>query len=161
MRLGIYHGIPFKINIIKKYALSDETIFLPQITRNEVGSRKQVLNYLVSLFLARRTTETNITSMTIRLICMTHEAREGVDPLLCFKEIGGVNEQTGEVKLYRPSELHDLVTQGNNIYMNDIFGNKVKVAADITSKGEKFIRTIFNNEKTDELLKLSSCITFK
>lgn len=99
--------------------------------------------------------------MTIRLICVTHQAREGVDPLLSLTELGGVNEQNGDVKLYKPEELHDLVMQGNNIYINDIFGNKVKVAADISPNGEKFVRTRFNDEKLDDLLKLSSCITFK
>ena len=100
--------------------------------------------------------------MAIRLICITKEERPGVPPLLCLTEIGGVNEQNGEVRIYNRAELYDVVMKGEHpVYLLDILGGKVKVYGDRTESGEKYLRTTMNEEKADDLLKLSSCSVLK
>jgi hypothetical protein len=100
--------------------------------------------------------------MTIRLVCITRNGTEGINPLLSLTELGGVNEQTGDFRFYNLAELHDVANQeGNNVYMTDILGNKLKVVPAVMPTGEKYIRSTFNNDKIDDILKLSSCKTLK
>ena len=100
--------------------------------------------------------------MTFRIVCISRNGKEGGDPLLSVSELGAVNEQTGDVRFYNLAELHDVANnEDNNVYLTDILGKKVRVIPAVTPNGEKYVRSTFNDDKMDDILKLSSCKTLK
>lgn len=100
--------------------------------------------------------------MTIRIVCITKQTQDETNSPLSITELGGVNEQTGNLQFYRREELYEIVKkEGNHVYINDILGNKLKIMADVSASGEKYVRASLNDDRVDDILKLSSCKTLK
>ena len=56
-----------------------------------------------------------------------------------------------------PARKCTILKDGGEAYVKDAAGNKVKLIARTTDKGTKYVKTVADDVKSDNLLKLDEC----
>lgn len=95
--------------------------------------------------------------MSIKITCITKDAGNHENPYVAISHLGWINESTQERGYNTREVVYDFVKNGNIAYVKDIFGNIAKLMCAISSRGTKYVKTVADETKTDNLLKLQEC----
>lgn len=72
--------------------------------------------------------------------------------------MGWINEESGKSGNTSRIDMYNFIKDDKGIaYVKDAFGNRATLTTAISSRGTKFVKTIADDTKTDNLLRLPEC----
>ncbi len=95
--------------------------------------------------------------MAVKIICINKDGGNHENPYTAITDLGWINENSQETGKSTRLEIYDFVKAGNQAYVKDAYGNKAYLITGITALGTKYVKTIPDDVKTDNLLKLPEC----
>lgn len=95
----------------------------------------------------------------IQITCIKKSGGYHENPHTAISELGWVSADSGQRNLATRLQMYDFVTQGGEAFVLDRLGNKAFLTTAITSSGTKYVKTIPDTTKTDNLLELPECIS--
>lgn len=95
--------------------------------------------------------------MSIRINCITKDAGNHENPHVAISHLGWINENTQERGYSTREIIYDFVKNGNTAYVKDAFDTIAKLMCAISSRETKYVKTVADETKTDNLLKLQEC----
>jgi hypothetical protein len=96
--------------------------------------------------------------MSVKITCIIKDAGNHENPHTAISDLGWVNEETNVKGLSSRLDVYKFVKEDNYIaYVKDAFGNKANLIGAITPRGTKYVKTVADETKTDNLLKLPEC----
>lgn len=97
--------------------------------------------------------------MAVRITCIKKDSGNHENPHTAISLLGWIDENTGQRDKSTRLEMYKFVKEDGGIaYVKDAFGNKAYVVGAITSRGTKYVKTVADETKTDNLLKLPECM---
>lgn len=95
--------------------------------------------------------------MSVKIFCINKDGGNHENPYLAITELGWVNESTNKSGKSTRLEVYNFIKNGNQAYVKDAYGNIAYLMTAETSLGTKYVKTIPDNTKTDNLLNLPEC----
>lgn len=95
--------------------------------------------------------------MSIKIVCINKDNGNHENPHTAIRRLGWVEDGTGNTGYMTRIEMYDWVKGGGVAYVQDAYGNKAYLMTAITSRGTKYVKTIPDETKRDNLLYLSEC----
>ena len=93
--------------------------------------------------------------MALKVICINKDSGNHENPYVAIS-ILGVEGNSGKTR-YTRIEMYDYVKGGGEAYVLDAKGNKARLIAEISARGNKYVKTVADDVTTDNLLKLPEC----
>ena len=96
--------------------------------------------------------------MSVRITCINKSGGYHEDPHEAISHLGWINESTGEKGKCTRLEMYDWIKNKNGVaYVKDGVGEKAYLTTVINSYGTKYVKTIPDRTKSDNLLYLPEC----
>lgn len=95
--------------------------------------------------------------MSVKIICIKKDNGNHENPYVAIKSMNWLNEANQNSGTSTREQMYDFVKDGNEAYVKDSLGNKAKLVAKTTDKGTKYVKTVADDVKSDNLLKLEEC----
>lgn len=97
--------------------------------------------------------------MLIRIICVNKDSGNHENPHTAIRDMHWVEESTGKEGIATRVQMYDFVIANGNrsAYVKDLRGDVAFLEARITISGTKYVRTIPDSTKADNLLELPEC----
>ena len=96
--------------------------------------------------------------MTARKItCIKKADGDHENPYVAISSMNWIEDGSATTKSSTREQMYDFVNAGNEAYVKDANGNKAKLVAKTTGKGTKYVKTVADDVKSDNLLKLGEC----
>ncbi|MFI5161220.1 MAG: DUF3892 domain-containing protein [Sphingobacteriales bacterium] len=95
--------------------------------------------------------------MSLRITCIKKSNGDHENAYTAISSMNWVEDGSGKTGTSSRIEMYDLVVAGNEAYVKDANGNKAKLEARKTSKETKYVKTVADDVKSDNLLKLPEC----
>lgn len=96
--------------------------------------------------------------MALRITCIKKSSGYHDNPYEAIQMLGWTNIATNESGQSTRLEMYDWIQKGETAYVEDFFGNKAYVKTAVSSKGTKYLKTVADETKTDNLLNLPECL---
>lgn len=96
--------------------------------------------------------------MAVEITCITKDSGNHENPHTAIKFLGWYNHHTRESGRSTRLEVYDFIQKGNQAYVKDSMGNVAYLTTAITAFGTKYVKTIPDHTKRDNLLQLPECI---
>jgi hypothetical protein len=96
--------------------------------------------------------------MAVKITCIKKANGDHENPFVAISRMSWINESTNETGNHSREDIYDfVVNKGGEAYVKDASGNKAKLVGRTTSKGTKYVKTVADDVKSDNLLKLPEC----
>lgn len=95
--------------------------------------------------------------MSIRITCIKKSNGYHSNPYTAIESLGWIEDGTNKTGNTSRLEMYDWVKQGGYAYVKDSKGNSAKLIHAETSEGTKYVKTVADGTKTDNLLELPEC----
>lgn len=96
--------------------------------------------------------------MAVRITCIKKDEQTDVNPYLAIDYFEWVNERINVNGITDRTQIHDWIKNGNGeAYIVDERGNKVYLIPAVCPQGNKYVKTVQDEGKTDNLLLLPLC----
>ncbi|MEX0918674.1 MAG: DUF3892 domain-containing protein [Candidatus Paceibacterota bacterium] len=96
--------------------------------------------------------------MAIRITCIKKDSGNHENPQSAISSLGWENDSTGATGRSTRLEIYKYVVDDKGLaYVQDAYGNKAKLIGGITPRGTKYVKTVADETKADNLLKLPEC----
>lgn len=96
--------------------------------------------------------------MAVKITCIKKADGDHENPYLAISSLGWVNEENGKSGTTSRVDMYTFIKDDKGIaYVKDAYGNKANLTTAISSKGTKYVKTIADDTKTDNLLRLPEC----
>lgn len=95
--------------------------------------------------------------MSVRITCITKDSGNHENPYVAISHLGWIDENTKQTGYDKRETIYDFVKKGNIAYVKDAYGNVAILICAISSKGTKYVKTVADETKSDNLLKLPEC----
>lgn len=95
--------------------------------------------------------------MAIRITCITKDDTDNQNRYTAISELGWINESTQETGRSSRLTIYDFIKNGGTAYVKDFSGNLAYLMTAETFKGTKYVKTVADETKTDNLLSLGRC----
>lgn len=95
--------------------------------------------------------------MAIKITCINKDNGNHENPNVAITNLGWVNEADGTSGKNTRIEIYDWIKGGGHAYVKDAYGNKASLITAETALGTKYVKTIADGTKTDNLLTLPEC----
>lgn len=96
--------------------------------------------------------------MSIRITCINKDSGNHENPHVAISHLGWINEATGKTGKNTRIEIYNWIKDDKgHAYVKDKNGNKADLITAITSKGTKYVKTVADETKADNLLSLMEC----
>lgn len=95
--------------------------------------------------------------MSVKITCITKLAGDHENPFSAISNMSWIDEQTQQSGNNTREEMYAFVVNGGMAYVKDQFGNTAMLEAKVTAKGTKYVKTVADDVKSDNLLKLPEC----
>jgi hypothetical protein len=94
--------------------------------------------------------------MEYQIVCIEkdnghHENRHTAISLLGWMDSNGKSDYSSRIQMY------DFVKNGGRAFVRDIYGNKAYLMTSISAFGTKYVKTVADETKADNLLSLTEC----
>ena len=94
--------------------------------------------------------------MSIRITCIKSNGYHQ-NPYTAIESLGWINESTNATGRSDRLTMYDWVLQGGIASVVDARGNRANLITGITASGTKYVKTVADETKTDNLLQLPEC----
>jgi hypothetical protein len=96
--------------------------------------------------------------MAVRIISIKKEKGHFESPYLAIDYLEWINERTRVNGITSRDKIYDWIKNANGeAYITDVSGNKTFLVPAMTPKGNKYVKTVADEEVTDYLLLLPEC----
>ncbi len=96
--------------------------------------------------------------MSVRITCIKKDSGNHENPHTAISTLGWQEDGTGKTGRSTRLEMYKFVVEDKGYaYVQDAYGNKAKLIGGITPRGTKYVKTVADETKTDNLLKLPEC----
>ncbi len=95
--------------------------------------------------------------MSVRITCISKDSGNHENRHTAISTLGWVNEQDGQKGVSTRLEMYKFVTEGGMAYVRDGSGNVAYLMGAITARGTKYVKTVADETKADNLLSLDEC----
>ncbi len=95
--------------------------------------------------------------MSIRITCIKKSNGYHQNPYTAIESLGWVEDGTNSTGNTDRITMYNWIEGGGVAYVSDSFGNKAYLMTAISASGTKYIKTIADETKTDNLLQLPEC----
>ena|ERR1700761_6295441 len=95
--------------------------------------------------------------MAVRIICIKKDDDISDNPYLAIDYFEWINERINVKGITDRSRIHDWIKDGNEGYIVDSNGNRKPLIPVVCPLGNKYVRTVEDEAKVDELLLLPEC----
>jgi len=94
----------------------------------------------------------------IQITCIKKDNGRHENPHTAITELGWVDVNSGQRDKSTRIQMYDFLVQyPGQAYVLDTFGNKAYLITAITAMGTKYVKTVADSTKTDNLLNLPEC----
>jgi hypothetical protein len=99
--------------------------------------------------------------MAVRITCINKDSGNHENPHTAISYMNWVDEQTGKIGRCSREVMYDFVKKEGNrsAYVRDYRGDVAYLEARLTPNLTKYVRTIPDNTRADNLLSLPECIS--
>ena len=95
--------------------------------------------------------------MSVKITCIKKSNGDHENPYVAITSMSWIDEADSKTGTSTRIEMYDFVNGGGEAYVKDSAGNKAKLVAKTTSRGNKYVKTVTDDVKSDNLLKLKEC----
>jgi len=95
--------------------------------------------------------------MSVCITCIEKDSGNHENPYIAISSFGWINESTNSKGTSSREQIYDWVVDGGYGYVKDSIGNTARLIAEISPRGTKFVKTVPDDVKSDNLLKLPEC----
>lgn len=95
--------------------------------------------------------------MSVRITCIRKAGGDHENPYVAISNMNWINEDNQATGTTSRTDMFDFVDGGGEAYVKDSAGNKAKLVARISAGGTKYVQTVADDVKSDNLLKLPEC----
>lgn len=96
--------------------------------------------------------------MSVRITCIKKDSGNHENPYVAIESLDWINEQTNATARTTRLDMYDfVVNKKGEAYVKDAQGNVAYLIGAISPRGTKYVKTVADETKTDNLLKLSEC----
>ena len=95
--------------------------------------------------------------MSIRITCIKKSNGYHMDPYTAIESFGWIEDVTGKNGNTGRVEIYEWVKKGGHAYVKDYRGNSAKLIHAETTLGTKYVKTVPDDTKSDNLLHLPEC----
>jgi len=96
--------------------------------------------------------------MSVRISCIEKDGGNHENPYVAISYLQWINENTSETGRTSRVDMYDFVVNKNGqAYVRDVYGNIAYLMGAISKRGNKYVKTVADETKTDNLLKLDEC----
>ncbi len=96
--------------------------------------------------------------MTIRITCITKDNGNHENPYVAIETLGWIEDGTGKTGNNTRLEMYDWVVNKNGRgYVKDAAGDVAYLIGATSARGNKYVKTVADETKEDNLLKLPEC----
>lgn len=94
--------------------------------------------------------------MSARIICINKDGGNHYDPHMGITHFGWKNDDDQQSGVATRSEMIKFIENGGDAYVRDRYGDVARLEV-MTRNGVKYVRTIPDRTKADNLLTLTEC----
>lgn len=98
------------------------------------------------------------TNFMIQVTCVNKSGGYHENPHTAISYLGWVNDQTGARGITSRLDMYEFVRQGNKVYVSDGRGNIAYLTTAVTALGTKYVKTLPDGTRSDNLLQLLECV---
>lgn len=95
--------------------------------------------------------------MIVKITCIKKASGDHENPYVAISSMNWIEDGTEKNGTATRKEMYDFVNKGGEAYVKDANGNKAKLVARKTLKGTEYVKTVADDVKSDNLLKLKEC----
>ena len=96
--------------------------------------------------------------MAVRIICIKKDNGKYENPYMAIEHLEWVNERINVKGITDRTKIHDWIKNGDGeAYIIDDDGNKTFLVPAISPKGNKYVKTVADEQDKDGLLLLPVC----
>ncbi len=96
--------------------------------------------------------------MSVRITCIKKDSGNHENPYVAIESLGWTEDGTSKTGKSTRLEMYDWVVNKNGkAYVKDAQGNVAYLIGAISPRGNKYVKTVADETKTDNLLKLPEC----
>jgi hypothetical protein len=96
--------------------------------------------------------------MSVRITCIKKDSGNYENPHTAISTLGWREDGTGQTGRSTRLEMYKFVVEDKGYaYVQDTYGNQAKVIGAVTPRGTKYVKTVADETKSDNLLKLPEC----
>jgi hypothetical protein len=94
----------------------------------------------------------------VRITCISKDSGNHENPYIAISELGWIEDGTNKTGKNSRLDMYDwVVNKGVYAYVKDSYGNSAKLIGAESPRGNKYVKTVADETKTDNLLKLPEC----
>ena len=95
--------------------------------------------------------------MAVKVTCIKKAGGDHENPHVAISNFGWINEETNQTGNSTRIQIYDFIKTGGVVYVKDPSGKSINLVALETGKGTKYVKTLPDNTKLDNLLSLGEC----
>jgi len=95
--------------------------------------------------------------MAVRITCITKDSGNHENPYAAISHLGWISDSDSEKGYSTREEIYNFVKNGNIAYVKDGYGNVANLMCATSLRGTKYVKTVADETKSDNLLKLQEC----
>ena len=96
--------------------------------------------------------------MSVRITCIKKDNGYHENPHVAIESMNWINETTQKTGSNTRVQMYDwVVNEKGQAYVKDSVGNVAYLIGAISPRGTKYVKTVADETKTDNLLKLPEC----
>jgi len=95
--------------------------------------------------------------MSIRITCINKDSGYHDNPHLAINNLGWIEDGTGKSGKWTRIQMYDWIKNGGKAYVKDSNGDIAYLEALTNNYGTKYVKTIPDFTKADNLLNLNEC----
>ncbi|MBS1511080.1 MAG: DUF3892 domain-containing protein [Bacteroidetes bacterium] len=96
--------------------------------------------------------------MSVRITCIKKSNGYHSNPYTAIETLGWINESTNATGISTRLTIYNWIKDEHGVaYVTDYLGNKAFLITAISSSGNKYVKTVADETKTDNLLQLPEC----
>jgi len=96
--------------------------------------------------------------MSVRITCIEKDGGNHENPYVAISHLQWIKDGTSETGRTTRVDMYDFVVNKNGqAYVKDAYGNVAYLIGAISTRGNKYVKTVADETKTDNLLKLDEC----
>ena len=96
--------------------------------------------------------------MAVKITCIKKDGGNHENPYIAISSMSWLNEGSNQVGTSTRLEMYDFVVNKQGVaYVKDAHGNTANLMGAVSPNGKSYVKTIADNVKSDNLLKLPEC----
>lgn len=97
--------------------------------------------------------------MSVRITCIKKSGGYHQNPYTAIETLGWINEADNDTGRTDRIAMYDWIKdKGGVAYVTDYLGNKANLITAVSASGTKYVKTVADETKTDNLLQLPECV---